>query len=353
MGYYRKKYRLRFSIRVRVFFDRLFLHPYSVFKHTWKQIAVLGTMIAFGALVFSYFQHLDPLSALLASVSTISTIGLYAPPITSIPNIEKVLLIGIILTSVGSAASLVQGVMNSVVKSDLWEDELQKDKIKYMKNHTIILGYTHIGRYVAERLLSTNKDFCIITRKKENIDELKKLGIPYIISDLTSPIDALIEANVQNARAIILTLESDEQNMLFALTAMHLNPNIRTIAVNNSEQAYESLKKAGIEFVIPIYRIVGAMLASSVITESVVGVITDSAFKLSGMQIVEVSVKQCSKINGMKVKELPFDYFMLMREGRPIKYLTAEEELKPGDRIIAIVNFSDLPKVERFLECSR
>jgi len=163
------KYKLRTSIRARVFIDTLFLHPYSVFKHVWKQLLVLSFMIGFGAYVFYYFQKLDPVSALLASVSTISTIGLYAPPITEIPVVEKFLLIGIILTSVGSAASLVQGVVNSVVKTDLWLDEVQKSKVKYMKGHIIILGYTHIGRYVAERLITSKRDFCVITRKKKTL----------------------------------------------------------------------------------------------------------------------------------------------------------------------------------------
>jgi len=163
------KYKLRTSIRARVFIDTFFLHPYSIFKHIWKQLLVLSFMIGFGAYVFYYFQKLDPVSALLASVSTISTIGLYAPPITEIPVVEKFLLIGIILTSVGSAASLVQGVVNSVVKTDLWLDEVQKSKVKYMKGHIIILGYTHIGRYVAERLITSKRDFCVITRKKKTL----------------------------------------------------------------------------------------------------------------------------------------------------------------------------------------
>ena len=347
----KSKYRLKMGIRARVFLDTLFLHPYSVFKHIWKQLAVLSSMIGFGAYVFYYFQKLDPVTALLASVSTISTIGLYAPPITEIPVVEKFLLIGIILTSVGSAASLVQGVVNSVVKTDLWLDEVQKSKVKYMKGHIIILGYTHIGKYVAERLITSKRDFCVITRQKENVNELQKHGIPYILSDLSSPIDALSDANVQNAGSIVLTLESDEMNMLYALTAMHLNSKIKTIAINNSEQMYDGLKKAGIDVVVPIYRMIGNVIASATVTGNVIGVIADSSRKLSGMEMVEIEVKECSKIKGMKLKELPFDYIVLIREGKPVKYLNPEEEIKVGDRLLSLVKFDQLVEVEKLIQC--
>ncbi|MGC9209422.1 MAG: potassium channel family protein [Nitrososphaeria archaeon] len=340
------KYRPPLSIRFRVYLETLILHPYPVMKHIWKQLLVLFSMIAFGAYVFSYFQRLDPLSALLASVSTISTIGLYAPPITSIPNIEKVMLIGIILTSVGSAASLVQGIVNSVVKTDLCIDEVQRTKIKYMKNHVIIIGYTQIGKYVADRLIEMKKDFCVITRRKENVKELQDRGIPYVPSDLSSPIDALNAANVQSASVIISALESDELNLLYALTTMHMNPQIRTVTINNSDQIYESLKEAGVHVVIPIYRLIGSMLASATVTENVVGVVTEISKRMPGMEIVEIEVKKDSRLDGMRISELPLDYFVLIREGGPVKYISPDLQLRPGDRILALVGLEGLRAVQ-------
>ena len=140
-------------------------------------------------------------------------------------------------------------------------------------------------------------------------------------------------------------------NMLYALTAMHLNPKIKTIAINNSEQMYDGLKKAGIDVVVPIYRMIGNVIASATITGSVIGVISDSSRKLSGMQIVEIDVKECSKIKGMKLKELPFDYIVLIREGKPVKYLNPEEEIKVGDRLLSLVKFDQLIEVERLIQC--
>ena len=92
----------------RDFLDLVVYSPFYIVKAIWIQLILLGSMFALGALIFMHYQGLDPLSALLGAVSTITTIGLYAPNIVIMPVLEKVLLIVGIIVSVGSAASLLQ-----------------------------------------------------------------------------------------------------------------------------------------------------------------------------------------------------------------------------------------------------
>jgi Trk-type K+ transport system membrane component len=76
-------------------------------------------MFIFGAVIFSVFEHLPPLDAMLASVSTITTIGLYVPNggnFLTLNRTEATLLILMIIVSVGAGASIVQSTVNSVVK---------------------------------------------------------------------------------------------------------------------------------------------------------------------------------------------------------------------------------------------
>lgn len=53
--------------------------PYLLIKHIWIQLVLLAAMFFLGALVFHHYQGLDWLTALLGSVSTVTTIGIYAP----------------------------------------------------------------------------------------------------------------------------------------------------------------------------------------------------------------------------------------------------------------------------------
>jgi hypothetical protein len=61
-----------------VFYQALY-GPFVFFKAIYRQLILLGIMLVWGAGIFSYFEHMPTLSALLASVSTLTTLGFYTP----------------------------------------------------------------------------------------------------------------------------------------------------------------------------------------------------------------------------------------------------------------------------------
>jgi Trk-type K+ transport system membrane component len=86
-------------------------------------------MFVWGALIFVHFEQLPFLDALLASVSTITTIGLYVPNggnFLSLNRTEAGLLIVMIIVSVGAGASIVQNMVSSVVSEELAKGEAEK-----------------------------------------------------------------------------------------------------------------------------------------------------------------------------------------------------------------------------------
>ncbi|MCL4340174.1 MAG: NAD-binding protein [Thaumarchaeota archaeon] len=337
-----KKYRESINDRFLNFLGDVILQPYSIFRHVWKQAILLMGMITFGASIFIYYQALDPLSAIVASVSTISTIGFYAPPLGSMPSLEKVLLILIMIVSVGSAASMVQGVVTSVVKKELWTEDLDEMRIKRMDKHIIVLGYSQIGRYISQRLIEMGYKFCVITRVKENIKELQELGIPFILSDLKSPVDALNNAKINTASAIIMALENDDTNMLFALTAKFMNKSIRTIAINNDRLLIEGMKKAGIDVVLPIYSMVGSVAAYSVISDNILGVIHGGDNALAGRHIVQVEVRDNSKLDGASLKEVQVDVLSIIRDSKMVRFLTPDFKVIRGDKLMCLTDHESL-----------
>ena len=60
-------------------FYQLLYGPIVFVKASYRQLLLLGAMFIIGAAIFVYFEHLPITSAFLASVSTITTIGLYVP----------------------------------------------------------------------------------------------------------------------------------------------------------------------------------------------------------------------------------------------------------------------------------
>src|ERR1700722_16000562 len=84
-----------------IFYEALY-EPIIFLQTVYRQIAILLVMFVSGAEIFSYYGHLPPIAALLASVSTITTIGLYVPNggnFTTLNTTEAVLLIFMIIIS--------------------------------------------------------------------------------------------------------------------------------------------------------------------------------------------------------------------------------------------------------------
>jgi len=86
--------------------------PAYLLKALYRQLIILVGMFGLGSWIFMYYEGLPPLDALYASVSTITTIGLFVPHngvVTSMPYPEVALLIVTIIVSVGAAASSCRG----------------------------------------------------------------------------------------------------------------------------------------------------------------------------------------------------------------------------------------------------
>lgn len=279
--------------------------PAVFLKATYRQLAILTGMFGVGAATFSYYEHLPPLASLLASVSTITTIGLYVPNggnFFTINKTEEVLLIIMIIVSVGAAASVLQATVNTVVGGDLARGEAERSLIKRMKQHVIIFGYAHLGRYVAEKLSEIGVDYVVITHDPAIYESLTKKKVMAVLERENRPIVALKEAGISKATTLIAAHEKDPENMLITLSARRLKPDIRIISVVHDEQLTDTAKNAGADIVIPSSVSVGHLLALSAVTRDLVGIVFSE--RVGTKEIAQFSVFKSSKLVGKKLPEL-------------------------------------------------
>src|SRR5579862_5276259 len=179
--------------------------PIVFLKAVYKQLIILGAMFLWGGLIFAYYGKLPAISALLASVSTITTIGLYVPNngnFNTMPVGEAVLLIIMILISVGAGASILQGTVNTIVSGDLAKTEAEKRLISRLKNHVIVFGYGHLGKYVGQKLDDIGFDYVILTRDVNLYHELARQGLFTVLEFETHPIEALTQAGIDKASTV-------------------------------------------------------------------------------------------------------------------------------------------------------
>jgi voltage-gated potassium channel len=296
-----KKQSRRFSFTV----YQAFYGPIVLAKAIYRQVILLLMMFLFGAIIFSYYDHLPFINSFLASVSTITTIGLYVPNkgnFFTLNQGEAVLLIIMIIVSVGAGASILQGSVSTVVNGNLAKSEAEKQLIKKLKKHAIVFGYSHLGRYVTDKLDDLGFDYVIITKDQNVYNELIKNDIFAVLEYETQPIVALKAAGIERASMIIVAHEKDADNMLIILSARKMRPDIRIITVVHDQTLTETAKNAGADMVIPASVTVGHLLALSAVTKDLVGVVFSE--KIGTKEIAEFSIFKSSKLIGKGLQEV-------------------------------------------------
>lgn len=308
----------------------------------WIQLTLLTGMFAICAGVIMYYQGLPPLTALLASVSTITTIGIWQPTggLQSIPVSEQVILILIFLVSVGAAASLVQTAVAQAVNKDLWTEEVLRREVGRMKDHVILMGYSNLGKYVAKKLDELGVAYVAIVRAEVDLIKLRKEGVPAFGAAPTEFHRVLEEVGLQRAATLICTFEDDTANLMGILYAKKTRPDIRAITIMHDRELEGSARLAGADVILPMANILGDLLGLSAISKEVAGVVLSA--KVPGRYLAEFVIPQGQThtfaslnaiapvllvLQGGKMLSNPPDNFVI-REGATIFVLTRADTLQ-------------------------
>jgi voltage-gated potassium channel len=279
--------------------------PLALLKAVYRQLLILLAMFGWGAVIFSYYEHLPLVDAFLASVSTITTIGLYVPNggnFFTLNKTEAGLLVVMIIISVGAGASILQSTVNAAVNTSLARGEAEKRLVGRLKGHVIIFGYTHMGRYVAEKLDEMGIDYVVTTKDPNMFQDLLKKKILAVLEIETRPIAALKEAGIERASMVVVAHSNDPDNMLFILSARKLRPDVRIVTVVHDEALIETARNAGADVVIPSSVTVGHLLALSAVTKDLVGVVFSE--KVGTKEIAEFSLFKSSPLIGKGLQEV-------------------------------------------------
>ncbi|MCW4009974.1 MAG: NAD-binding protein [Candidatus Bathyarchaeota archaeon] len=298
--------------------------PFVFIRAIYRQIILLGLMFVWGALIFSYFDHLPFIGALLAAVSTVTTLGFYGPNngnLFTIHPVEAVLLIIMIVISVGAGASILQSSVNTIAKGDLAKGQAEKRLMKKLKGHVIVLGYTHLGKYVTDKLDEIGLDYVVVTKNPIKYDELLKRNCFAVLESENQPMDAMTTAGIERASMIVVAHEKDPDNMLSILSSRKMRPDIRIISVVHNPSLTETAKNAGADMVIPSSVTVGHLLALSAVTKNIVGVVFSE--RIGAQEIAEFSVFKSSKLIGKSLQEIAKHATVIgvLREGKVVRNL--------------------------------
>lgn len=202
--------------------------------------------------------------AIYMTVITITTVGFSeVRPLSPTGQIFTSLLI---IFNVGIFAYSVSTFTSLVIEGELFKNihlrTIQRH-ISKMKDHIIVCGYGRYGREIAENLLAHDIPFIVIDHDPKKIEEIQhsQEKILYIESDVTSE-DALENAKISSAKALITTLSDDTDNLFTVMSARQLNPNLIIISSTKNHRTEKKLKMAGANHVIMPDRLGGFYMAT-------------------------------------------------------------------------------------------
>lgn len=133
-----------------------------------------------------------------------------------------------------------------------------------MKNHVVVLGYGYLTRPVLDKL-GERVEYVVVATDSELAESLRNRGYSVVEADLMNE-EALKDADVGRARAVVVAGERDADDALAILTTRDLNPGVEIIAVASNSENAEKLRRAGADIVVSPAEIVGKLLVESALT---------------------------------------------------------------------------------------
>lgn len=256
-------------------------------------ILVISSILT-GIFGFMLIEKYTLLEALYMTAITISTVGYTT--IRPLSN-DGMLFVSIyLLFNIAILTFTISMITNYIFEGRLqkiYKNYLVKKKINHMLDHVIVCGLGRNGSKAFEALTLAG-EICIAIEKDKNTLQKRKglLNKSHYINQDAILDDTLVKANIKSAKAIIITLPNDADNVFITLTARQLNANIIIVSRASEETTEIKLRRAGANHVVMPDLIGGSHMADLIIKPDLIS-FTDI---LSGMGA-----------NHLKLEEIHFE----------------------------------------------
>jgi len=183
------------------------------------------------------------------------------------------------------------------------EKEWMRVMAKTYRDHVVLCGLGHLGFRILGRLLEDKVDVIAIeqTTDARFLAQAKETGIPVLIRDMKED-QALLDAGVEHARAIIIATNDDMANLEVALDARRMNPGIRVLMRMFDQHLADKIKGAiGIDAAFS-----SAALAAPIVASMAHGARVLASFPLAGVRhvVAEVHAEARSVLCGQRLGDL-------------------------------------------------
>ena len=206
-----------------------------------------------------------------------------------------------------------------------------------LQGHIVVCGFGETGHVAAREMVtkgSSPEDIVVIDISDDCVSQAANLGYIGLRGDPTHE-RILVDAGVQNARAVIVSLGRDDTSVLAVLTARNLSPNARIVSVVWEDENAKLLRQAGANSVVRPSQAGGYLLADSVASNYVIDYVFDLLTSDGRVELIERQPYQ-DEI-GKHMKEIEKGIAVrLYRKGKPVGFWEHNSIIEAGDLMLVI-----------------
>ena len=247
-------------------------------------------------------ERLSFVDAAYMTVITLSTVG-YGE-VWELSRAGRLWTIAVIAFGIVTVSYALTSLVSLVISGELrsLREKKKMDKtIEHLKDHVMVCGYGRMGRLVVDELQRRGVPVMVIEIERTLEVDLREGGVPFIIDDATEE-STLLRAGLKKARALVIGLPTDADNVYITLTAHTLRPDL--IIVPRAEQisTEAKLKRAGATRVV-CPQVIGAMKISDILTRPTVVDFVEIANKGVDLEMDEYVIGGRSPLVGLSLRD--------------------------------------------------
>jgi voltage-gated potassium channel len=328
------------------------LKRWKLFSKLILPVAMLLLTILLGSIGYMVIEDFKFLEALYMTVITISTVGFTeVRPLSDTGRIFTIILILINLGLFTYFVTLLTRFFSDGEFIKLYKQIKMENSIQHLKQHVIICGFGRNGKESAQILFNNKIPFVVLEEKNE-LEKDIEFDVPYFMKGDATKDEVLLEAGIKNARALIITLPVDADNVFVVLTAKQLNPAIKIISRASQDSSVKKLKIAGADNVIMPDKIGGAHMATLVMLPDVVEMLSImSTQNNESFRVAEIGANK-----DISLKELDMwsntncTILGVKTEGNHYTVNPASSyQLKQGDRLIVMGSDAQIENAKKLI----
>jgi Trk K+ transport system NAD-binding subunit len=219
------------------------------------------------------------------------------------------------------------------------------------KGHVVVCGLGNLGFRVVEELIRMDERVVVVERRTDNhfIATCRRLGVAVVIGDATLP-EALRQARVESARAVVAATSADLVNLEIALLVAEIAPAQRVVVRIGDNILAEAVRKAAsVKLALSV-----AELAAPAFVAGLLGDRIQAMFLIGGrmLAIVEITIAADDpRFVGKSLKALAHEFNFvavgIVDVEKRIGIPGQERTLQAGERLTIVAALADLERIVR------